>query len=138
MAYLARAGFDVFSMDMTGYGRSTRPPAMNDPCNLPQAQQAPFVPAKIPQPCAATFLTAMTTMSSDWNDIGAVVDHLRAVRHVERVSLVGWSQGGPRTAGYAAQHPEKVARLVVLAPAYGRDGRGRSAGPSPAACRMAR
>ena len=31
MAYLAQAGFDVFSMDMTGYGRSTRPPAMNDP-----------------------------------------------------------------------------------------------------------
>src|SRR5262245_22009117 len=30
MAYLARAGFDVFSMDTTGYGRSTRPPAMND------------------------------------------------------------------------------------------------------------
>ena len=27
MAYLARAGFDVFSMDMTGYGRSTRPAA---------------------------------------------------------------------------------------------------------------
>ena len=25
MAYLARAGFDVFSVDMTGYGRSTRP-----------------------------------------------------------------------------------------------------------------
>ena len=25
MAYLAHAGFDVFSMDMTGYGRSTRP-----------------------------------------------------------------------------------------------------------------
>ena len=31
MAYLAHAGFDVFSMDMTGYGRSTRPAAMNDP-----------------------------------------------------------------------------------------------------------
>ena len=27
MAFLARAGFDVFSMDMTGYGRSTRPAA---------------------------------------------------------------------------------------------------------------
>ena len=25
MAFLARAGFDVFGMDMTGYGRSTRP-----------------------------------------------------------------------------------------------------------------
>src|SRR5580698_9528562 len=34
MGFLARAGFDVFSMDMTGYGRSTRPAAMNDPCNL--------------------------------------------------------------------------------------------------------
>ena len=31
------AGFDVFAMDMTGYGRSTRPPAMNDPCNLSQS-----------------------------------------------------------------------------------------------------
>ena len=31
MGFLARAGFDVFSMDMTGYGRSTRPAAMNDP-----------------------------------------------------------------------------------------------------------
>ena len=38
MAYLAHAGFDVFAMDMTGYGRSTRPAAMNDPCNLAAAQ----------------------------------------------------------------------------------------------------
>jgi len=37
MAYLAHAGFDVFSMDMTGYGRSARPAAMNDPCNLARA-----------------------------------------------------------------------------------------------------
>ena len=44
MAYLAKAGFDVFSMDMTGYGRSTRPPAMNDPCNFSKEQQAQFVP----------------------------------------------------------------------------------------------
>ena len=29
MAYLARAGYDVFSMDTTGYGRSTRLPAMS-------------------------------------------------------------------------------------------------------------
>ncbi|HEY4303221.1 MAG TPA: alpha/beta fold hydrolase [Gemmatimonadaceae bacterium] len=122
MEYLAHAGFDVFAMDMTGYGRSSRPPAMDDACNLGKAQQAAFVPSKIPAPCAATFTTAMTTMSSDWDDIGAVVDRLRADRRVERVSLVGWSQGGPRTAGYTARHPDKVARLVVLAPAYGRTG----------------
>lgn len=53
MAYLAKAGFDVFSMDMTGYGRSTRPPAMNDPCNFSKEQQAQFVPNLIPAPCAA-------------------------------------------------------------------------------------
>ena len=53
MGYLARAGYDVFSMDMTGYGRSTRPAAMNDPCNLSKEQQAAFVPALIAAPCAA-------------------------------------------------------------------------------------
>jgi pimeloyl-ACP methyl ester carboxylesterase len=122
MAYLAQAGFDVFSMDMTGYGRSTRPPAMNDPCNLSKEQQARFIPQLIAAPCAPSRPTAITTMGSDWNDIGAVVDHLRALRGVDRVSLVAWSQGGPRAGGYAARNPGKVARLVVLAPAYNRTG----------------
>jgi pimeloyl-ACP methyl ester carboxylesterase len=60
----------------------------------------------------------MTTIASDWNDIGAVVDHLLALRHVSQVSLVAWSLGGPRAGGYAAQHPEKVQKLVLLAPGY--------------------
>jgi pimeloyl-ACP methyl ester carboxylesterase len=47
MAFLAKAGLDVFAMDMTGYGRSTRPAAMNDPCNLSKEQQAGFVPGLI-------------------------------------------------------------------------------------------
>jgi len=118
MAYLAKAGFDVFSMDMTGYGRSTRPAAMNDPCNFSKAQQAQFVPSLIPAPCAPSHPSPITTMDSDWNDIGTVVDHLRALRGVDKVSIVGWSQGGPRGGGYAARNPAKVARLVVLAPAY--------------------
>lgn len=122
MAYLAKAGFDVFSMDMTGYGRSTRPPAMNDPCNSLKEQQAQFVPNLIPAPCAPSHPSPISTMVSDWNDIGAVVDHLRALRRVDEVSLVGWSQGGPRAGGYAARNPAKVARLVVLAPAYTRAG----------------
>ena len=120
MAYLAKAGFDVFSMDMTGYGRSTRPPAMNDPCNFSKAQQAQFVPNLIPAPCAPSHPSPITTMDSDWNDIGTVVDHLRALRRVDKVSIVGWSQGGPRGGGYAARNPAKVARLVMLAPAYTR------------------
>lgn len=120
MSYLARAGFDVFSMDMTGYGRSTRPAAMGDPCNLSREQQTAFVPSLIPAPCSPSYARQMTTIASDWNDIGAVVDHVRTLRRVERVNLVAWSLGGPRAGGYASQHPEKVQRMVLLAPAYSR------------------
>jgi pimeloyl-ACP methyl ester carboxylesterase len=128
MAYLAHAGFDAFSMDMTGYGRSTRPAPMNDPCNLSREQQAGFIPELIPAPCSPSYPHQLTTLASDWNDIGAVVDYLLALRHVERVSLLGWSLGGPRAAGYAAGHPDKVRQMVLLAPAYNR---AASAGPPP-------
>ena len=120
MAYLAHAGFDAFAMDMTGYGRSTRPAAMNDRCNLAAQQQAAFMPALISAPCAASYPHQMTTLASDWHDIDAVVDRIRAMRHVGKVNLLAWSLGGPRSAGYAAQHPDKVAKLVLLAPAYNR------------------
>jgi pimeloyl-ACP methyl ester carboxylesterase len=120
MAYLARAGYDVFSMDTTGYGRSTRPPAMNDPCNLAPEQQAGFVPATIPAACAPSYPYQVTTIASDWDDVGAVVDYIRALRHVDRVNLVAWSLGGVRAGGYAAQHPDRIAKLVLLAPGYNR------------------
>ena len=116
MAFLARAGFDVFAVDMTGYGRSTRPAPMNDPCNLAADRQAGFVKA----PCQPSYGHAMTTIASDWDEVGAAVDYVRALRRVERVSLVAWSLGGPRAGGYAARNPQKVNRLVLLAPAYAR------------------
>jgi pimeloyl-ACP methyl ester carboxylesterase len=128
MGYLARAGFDVFSMDTTGYGRSTRPAAMNDPCNLAPEQRSGFVPALIAAHCAPSYPHQLTTIASDWDDVGAVVDYVRSLRHVDRVSLIAWSLGGPRSAGYAAQHPDRIAKLVLLAPAYNR---GASAKPPP-------
>ncbi len=126
MAYLAKAGYDTFSMDTTGYGRSTRPAVMNDICNLPESQQATFIPALLDETCEPSYQFAATTIASDWDDIDAVVDYLRDIRGVEKVHMVAWSLGGPRAAGYAAQHPEKVDRIVLLAPAYGRN---RSANP---------
>src|SRR5260370_26674480 len=77
MAYLAKSGFDVFSMDTTGYGRSTRPAAMNDPCNLAPEQQAGFTPGLIAARCAPSYPYQLTTIASDWDDVGAVVDYLR-------------------------------------------------------------
>src|ERR1700730_7546555 len=96
MEYLASAGFDVFAMDTTGYGRSTRPAAMNDPCNLSAAQQLALAPDSRAEPCAPTYGAQMTTMASDWNDIGAVVDYLRALRGATQVSMVSWWLGGAR------------------------------------------
>jgi pimeloyl-ACP methyl ester carboxylesterase len=122
MAYLARAGFDVFSVDMTGYGRSTRPAPMNDLCNLAKDRQAEWVPSLLKAPCAPTYPQALTTIASDWDDVGAAVDYIRGLRRVDRVSIVAWSLGGPRSGGYTARFPEKVKRLVLLAPAYGRTG----------------
>ena len=129
MAYLAAAGFDAFSMDMTGYGRSTRPTAMNDVCNLAAEEQAELGRTE----CKPSYAQQLTTVGSDWDDVDAVVEYIRALRGVERVSLVGWSLGGPRAGGYASQHADKVDKLVVLAPAYNRAMQPQAPSPSPAA-----
>jgi len=120
MGYLAADGFDVFSMDHTGYGRSTRPAPMDDPCNLSREQQATLVPALLTAPCAPTYGRALTTMATDWDEVAAVVEYIRTLRRVEKVAIVAWSRGGPRAGGYAVRHPEKVSRLVLLAPGYDR------------------
>ncbi|HEX4998942.1 MAG TPA: alpha/beta fold hydrolase [Terriglobia bacterium] len=121
MAYLARAGFDVFSVDMTGYGRSTRPEPMNDPCNLTAQQQAALIPSLLAGSCNPAYTRQLTTIASDHADIDAVVDYIRSLRHVDRVSMVAWSLGGPRAGGYAAWRPERVSKLVLLAPGYNRN-----------------
>ena len=119
MAYLAAAGYDVFSVDMSGYGRSTRPHTMNDPCNLASEDQV-ALRLRV-EPCMPSHNGPATTIASDWADIDRAVEYVRALRGVERVALIGWSLGGPRAGGYAARNPDKVSTLVLLAPAYTRD-----------------
>jgi pimeloyl-ACP methyl ester carboxylesterase len=95
---------------------------MSDACNAPAAAQAQFVPRVIANaPCPPSFKGAITTVGSDWHDIDAVVDHLTKLKGVKQVSLVAWSQGGPRSGGYALAHPDRVKAIVALAPAYRRE-----------------
>jgi pimeloyl-ACP methyl ester carboxylesterase len=115
MEHLARDGFDVFTMDMTGYGRSTRPPQMDDPCNLLPAQQKDIVPKTLPAPCAPKYPFELVNSDSESDDINAVVDYLRKLRGVDKISLVGWSGGGIRTGSFIGRHPEKVDRYVIWA-----------------------
>jgi pimeloyl-ACP methyl ester carboxylesterase len=88
---------------------------MNDKCNLSPAQQKSFGVN-----CPQSYPGALTNITSDWNDISAAVDFIKTLRHVEKISLIAWSQGGPRAGGWTALHPEQVAKLILLAPAYNR------------------
>lgn len=131
MTAFAEAGFDAFAMDHSGFGRSPRP-AMDDPCNIDPQAQSIAIPNPLEAHCDATYARRLTTSQSDWDEIDAVVDYIRALRGVERVSLIGWSRGGPRTAGYAARHPEKIDKLVLLAPAYSAQGPAAAPEDAPA------
>ena len=119
MAYLARSGFDVFALDLTGYGHSPQP-EMDDPCNVNPPQQVLLVPDPLPATCPLDYRFRLGNTQSEQGEIDAAVEYIRALRGVERVSLVGWSLGGHRAGLYAAGHPEKVDRLVLLAPNYVR------------------
>ncbi|HEY8580740.1 MAG TPA: alpha/beta fold hydrolase [Beijerinckiaceae bacterium] len=115
MEHLAREGFDVFAMDMTGYGRSTRPPQMDDPCNLVPAQQKEIAPRPLATPCKASYPHELVNSDSETDDINAVVDFIRKLRGVDKIALVGWSGGGIRTGTFVTRHPEKVDRYVIWA-----------------------
>jgi len=115
MAFLARAGFDVWAMDMSGYGSSARP-MMDDPCNVSAEQQQILIKRPLTAPCAPHYPLMFKTVRNDWDEIDSVVDHIRRATGAAKVSLVAWSAGGPRAGGYAALHPDKVNRVVLYAP----------------------
>jgi pimeloyl-ACP methyl ester carboxylesterase len=114
MEYIAARGYDVYLLDLRGYGKSTRPKEMSE---KPEAN-APIVRTD----------TAI-------KDVSSVVDFILKRRNIARLNLLGWSWGTTMMATYTTQHPDKVERLVLYAPQWLRTTPGliqAGSGPLPA------
>ena len=97
MDYIATRGYDVYLVDVRGYGKSTRPPEMDKPA----AEHEPIVRTQ----------TAV-------KDVGTAVEFIRKRRGVDRVVLLGWSWGTTIMGMYTSQNNEKVHKLVLYAPGW--------------------
>ncbi|MFH9727182.1 alpha/beta fold hydrolase [Streptomyces sp. NPDC017254] len=113
---LAKAGYDVFMMDLQGSGRSPRP-TMDDPRNVNPAQQSlltPRPPGFTPGPPNYPF--QLTNSYGDRDELNTVVDFIRDECKVEKVAFIGWSAAAFTMGPYAVENPEKVECLFLLAP----------------------
>lgn len=100
MDYIAQHGYDVYLVDLRGYGKSTRPPEMDKPA----ADTEPIVRTE----------TAV-------KDVGAAVEFILKRRGTSKINLLGWSWGTSIMGWYTAQNNDKVNRLVLYAPQWIRD-----------------
>jgi len=97
MDYIARHGYDVYLVDLRGYGKSTRPPEMDRPAD----ENEPIVRTD----------TAV-------KDVSVAVDFILKRRGVAKINLLGWSWGTTVMGWYTAQNNDKVNRLVLYAPQW--------------------
>lgn len=104
MDYIAARGYDVYMVDIRGYGKSSRP-------------------AEMDQPAAANKPIVSTDTAA--RDYGAAADFVRARRNVDKINVLAWSWGTAITALYTSRNNDKVHRLALYAPVWIRQG-GRS------------
>lgn len=97
MDLFAAQGYDVYLVDIRGYGRSTRPAEMDRP-------------ATESKPIVHTDVAA--------HDLGVAVEHILKRRKVEKINLMGWSWGTSIAGLYTSEHNDKVGRLVLYAPMW--------------------
>lgn len=100
MDYIAGHGWDVYLVDLRGYGRSTRPAEMDQP-------------ARDNPPIVTTDVAV--------RDVGAAVDYILKRRNVSKVNLLGWSWGTSIMAAYTAANNGKVNKLALYAPLWLRN-----------------
>ena len=99
---LADAGYDVYALDVRGYGRSTRPPEM-------ERSSADGLP--------------LVNTATGVKDLGTVVEFVRKRRSIEKVGIFGMSWGGTVSGAYTSVNNDKVHKLALLAPQWLSDAR---------------
>ena len=115
MDIMARAGFDVWCVDLLGYGASDRPDALS----APAADNPPVVDT-----------------DDAVADITEVVDFILGARGLPRLALIGYSWGTMICGSYAGREPDKVERLVLYGAAWLGTGRSITSGTPPGAYRL--
>jgi pimeloyl-ACP methyl ester carboxylesterase len=100
MDLIAARGYDVYLVDVRGFGRSTRPAEMSQP---PEANK----------PIVSTPVAA--------HDLGAAVDYILKKRGVAKINVMGWSWGTSIAGMYTSENNAKVNRLVLYAPQWIRN-----------------
>jgi pimeloyl-ACP methyl ester carboxylesterase len=95
--HVASKGYDVYLVDVRGYGGSSRPAAMD----VPPAENPP-----------------LATTAEAVNDVGSAVDFILQRRGVSKLNLLGWSWGTAIMSGYTSENNEKVNRLVLYSPVW--------------------
>lgn len=100
MDWMAAKGYDVYALDLRGYGKSGRPPEM---------KQAPEANPPVVD----------TTDAVD--DLTRAVDFILSRRNSQKLVLVGWSWGATLAGAYANSSQDKVERLVLYAPQWLRE-----------------
>ena len=83
MDWFARRGFDTWSVDMEGYGRSDKTRDIS------------------------------SNIADGADDLAAATDYIMKTRGIEQFLVYGISSGALRAALFAQRHPERVARLAL-------------------------
>ena len=110
MDFIAHHGWDVWLVDLRGYGRSTRPPEMD----RPGTENGPIVDTSVAV-----------------RDVSSAADYIRAHTGVGKVTVLGWSWGTAIMGTYASVNPDKVDKVVLYAPVWLRTTPSPLAGTGP-------
>ena len=97
MDYIASRGYDVWLVDVRGYGRSSKTAALSQP-------------ASANPPFAST--------EDAVRDVSAAVDYILKRRGIAKLNLIGWSWGTTTMALYTTRNNERVNKLVLYAPVW--------------------